>query len=128
SLDKDATSIPGIVLTEADQIAKSEEVTLDYPEAGKTTNLYYVYTKNPVAAADVTAKYVDTEGNKISDDVVKSGNIGDKYMTEQKEIAGYTFKEMGKDSAAVSGDFTDKAQTVTYVYTKDPIAAADVTA
>lgn len=44
-----------------------------------------------------------------------------KFTTEQKEIAGYTFKEMGKDSAAVSGDFTDKAQTVTYVYTKDKV-------
>ena len=80
------------------------------------------------AGEDVTAKYVDTEGNKISDDVVKSGNIGEKYTTEQKAIDGYTFKEMGKDSAAVSGDFTDKAQTVTYVYTKNPVAAADVTA
>ncbi|MDG6191605.1 MucBP domain-containing protein [Lactococcus garvieae] len=88
----------------------------------------YVYTKNPVKAADVISKYVDTEGNKISDDVVKSGNIGDKYTTEEKDIDGYTFKEMGKDSAAVSGDFTDKDQTVTYVYTKNPVAAADVTA
>lgn len=88
----------------------------------------YVYTKNPVKAADVIAKYVDTAGNKISDDVVKSGNIGDKYTTELKDIEGYTFKEMGKDSAAVSGDFTDKAQTVTYVYTKNPVAAANVTA
>src|SRR5699024_11580365 len=81
-----------------------------------------------IAAADVIAMYGDIVGNKLSDDVVKCGNIGEKYTTEQKDIEGYTFKEMGKDSAAVSGDFTDKAQTVTYVYTKDPIAAADVTA
>lgn len=33
SLDKEVISILGIVLTEADQIAKSEEVTLDYPKA-----------------------------------------------------------------------------------------------
>jgi polyhydroxyalkanoate synthesis regulator phasin len=127
TLNTKATSIPGVILSGNDKIASSEEQTLDYPEAGKVTNLYYVYTKDPVAAADVTAKYVDTEGNKISDDVVKSGNIGDKYTTEQKDIEGYTFKEMGKDSAAVSGDFTAKAQTVTYVYTKNPVAAADVT-
>jgi hypothetical protein len=93
--------------------------------SGQFTNqaqtVTYVYTKNPVAATDVTAKYVDTEGNTISDDVVNSGNIGDKYTTEQKAIDGYTFKEMGKDSAAVSGEFTDQTQTITYVYTKDKV-------
>lgn len=30
---------------------------------------------------DVTAKYVDTDGNSISDDVIMSGNIGDNYTT-----------------------------------------------
>ncbi|EGO8651620.1 hypothetical protein EFL05_12090, partial [Enterococcus faecalis] len=58
----------------------------------------YVYVKNPVKAAEVTAKYVDTEGNKISDNVVKTGNIGDDYSTEQKEIDGYTFKEVRGNS------------------------------
>jgi LPXTG-motif cell wall-anchored protein len=85
----------------------------------------YVYTKSPVAGSDVTAKYVDTEGNKISEDVVKSGNIGEDYTTEQKEIEGYTFKEVQGDA---SGKFTDQAQTVTYVYTKNPLAGSDITA
>ncbi|WP_160321432.1 MucBP domain-containing protein, partial [Lactococcus lactis] len=73
----------------------------------------------------VTAKYVDTDGNKISDDVVKSGNVGDAYTTEQKTIDGYTFKEV---QGIATGTFTDQVQTVTYVYTKDPIAGGDVTA
>jgi LPXTG-motif cell wall-anchored protein len=34
---------------------------------------------------------------------------------------------MSKDSAAVSGDFTAKAQTVTYVYTKDKVNPATPT-
>ncbi|MFK4878836.1 MucBP domain-containing protein [Lactococcus petauri] len=91
----------------------------------KAQTVTYVYTKNPVTAADVTAKYVDTEGNKISDDVVKSGNIGDVYSTEQKDIEGYTFKEVQGNPI---GQFTDTPQTVTYVYTKNPVKAADVTA
>ncbi|HAP5720103.1 TPA: hypothetical protein IU257_000998, partial [Enterococcus faecalis] len=73
TLNTKVTSIPGVVLSGNDKIASSEEQTLDYPEAGKVTNLYYVYTKDPVKAGDITAKYVDTEGNKISEDVVKSG-------------------------------------------------------
>ncbi|EOH1637322.1 MucBP domain-containing protein [Enterococcus faecalis] len=75
----------------------------------------YVYVKNPVKAAEVTAKYVDTEGNKISDNVVKTGNIGDDYSTEQKEIDGYTLKEVQGNP---TGKYTEQAQTVTYVYLK----------
>ncbi|BDH80595.1 MucBP domain-containing protein [Lactococcus lactis] len=85
----------------------------------------YVYTKDPIAGGDITAKYVDTDGNKILDDVVKSGNVGDSYTTEQKTIDGYTFKEL---QGIATGTFTDQVQTVTYVYTKDPIAGGDVTA
>ncbi|EKB7628938.1 MucBP domain-containing protein [Enterococcus faecalis] len=85
----------------------------------------YVYVKNPVKAAEVTTKYVDTEGNKISDEVVKTGNIGDDYTTEQKAIDGYTFKEVRGNP---TGKFTDQPQTVTYVYVKNPVKTAEVTA
>ncbi|MFG5434053.1 MucBP domain-containing protein [Enterococcus faecalis] len=78
----------------------------------------YVYVKNPVKAAEVTTKYVDTEGNKISDEVVKTGNIGDDYTTEQKAIDGYTFKEVRGNP---TGKFTDQVQTVTYMYMRDKI-------
>ncbi|EPD1725686.1 MucBP domain-containing protein [Enterococcus faecalis] len=78
----------------------------------------YVYVKNPVKTAEVTAKYVDTDGNKISDEVVKSGNVGDDYTTEQKAIDGYTFKEVRGNP---TGKFTDQVQTVTYVYMRDKI-------
>ncbi|MBO6438037.1 hypothetical protein EY653_03640 [Enterococcus faecalis] len=81
----------------------------------------YVYVKNPVKAAEVTTKYVDTEGNKISDEVVKTGNIGDDYTTEQKAIDGYTFKEVRGNP---TGKFTDQPQTVTYVYMKYKIYPA----
>ncbi|WP_228070328.1 MucBP domain-containing protein [Enterococcus faecalis] len=73
----------------------------------------------PVKGGDVTARYIDTEGNKISDYVVKSGNVGDDYTTEQKAIVGYTFKEVQGNA---TGQFTDQAQTVTYVYTKKKIS------
>lgn len=66
---------------------------------------------NSKGAVNVT--YIDTEGNKISEDVVKSGNIGEDYSTDQKEIEGYTFKAVQGD---VSGKFTDQVQTVTYIY------------
>ena len=90
--------------------------------SGQFTNqaqtVTYIYTKNLISGADVTAKYVDTDGNSISEDIVKSGNIGDDYSTKQKEIAGYAFKEV---QGNVSGQFTNQAQTVTYVYTKSKV-------
>ncbi|MGV8956423.1 MucBP domain-containing protein [Lactococcus lactis] len=91
----------------------------------QTQTVTYVYAKDPIAGGDVTAKYVDKDGNKISDDVVKSGNVGDYYTTEQKTIDGYTFKEV---QGIATGTFTDQVQTVTYVYTKDSVAAGNVTA
>ncbi|NHI76383.1 DUF5011 domain-containing protein [Lactococcus petauri] len=72
----------------------------------------------PVKGGDVTAKYIDTNGNKISDDAVKTGNVGETYITEQKSIEGYIFKEVQGNT---TGQFTDQAQTVTYVYTKNEI-------
>ena len=75
------------------------------------------YTKTPVAGGNVTAKYVDENGNPIADDVIASGNVGDPYSTTQKDVPGYTFKEVQGNP---TGSFTDQDQTVTYVYTKNP--------
>ena len=62
----------------------------------------YVYRKNPVAAT-VTVKYIDTQGNSISDYIPLSGNVGQEYTTEQKIISGYTFKEVqGNKSGLLS--------------------------
>ncbi|WP_349550562.1 MucBP domain-containing protein [Leuconostoc pseudomesenteroides] len=87
-----------------------------YTDAEQTVT--YVYTKDPVKGGNVTAKYVDEQGNSLSDNVILSGNVGDQYTTEQKDIAGYTFKAVEGNE---SGTYTDAEQTVTYVYTKDPV-------
>ncbi|EOH98803.1 hypothetical protein UAY_02071 [Enterococcus moraviensis ATCC BAA-383] len=83
----------------------------------------YVYSKNPVQASDITVKYQDDNGNKLADDVVKTGMIGEAYATEQKEMDGYIFKEVLGNA---TGFFTDQPQTVTYVYSK--VQMANVTA
>ncbi|MFW8597325.1 MucBP domain-containing protein [Enterococcus innesii] len=90
----------------------------------------YVYTKNPIPAADVTVEYVDTEGNEIHASQTISGNVGDSYdaSTEkyQLKIEGYTLDE-SQLPEDLKGVFSETAQTVTYVYTKNPIPAADIT-
>ncbi|WP_276405023.1 MucBP domain-containing protein, partial [Lactococcus garvieae] len=53
-----------------------------------------------------------------------SGNVGEAYTSTQKTVSGYTFKEV---QGSATGTFTDSPQTVTYVYTKDKVAGANVT-
>ncbi|MDO0893503.1 MucBP domain-containing protein [Enterococcus sp. B1E4] len=90
----------------------------------------YIYTKNPVPAADVTVEYVDTEGNEIHASQTISGNVGESYDASTKNyqlvIEGYTLDESQLPENS-KGMFSETAQTITYVYTKNPIPAADVT-
>ena len=85
-----------------------------FTEAEQTVT--YVYTKDPVAGANVIAKYVDDKGNSINDNAVLNGNVGDAFTTDQKIIPGYTFKEVQGNT---TGTYTDTEQVVTYVYTKN---------
>ena len=85
----------------------------------------YVYTKDPVVGGSVIAKYVDAAGNTISDNAFKSGDVGDDYKTVQKTIPGYNFKKI---QAPEFGQFTTQEQTLTNVYTKDPVVGGNVIA
>ena len=108
--------IPGYTFIKMGDGSLSASGTLT--KAGNNGTVTYVYTKNPVAGGNVTAKYVDENGNPIADNVVSSGNVGDPYSTTQKDVPGYTFKAVQGNP---TGSFTDQAQTVTYVYTKNPV-------
>jgi len=83
-----------------------------------------VIIESPVVGADVTIQYQDIDGNTIAPNIVKSGNIGDSYSSEQLTIEGYTFKEIIGNP---TGTFTDSDQMVYYIYTKNvsPIEPID---
>lgn len=68
----------------------------------------------------VIVTYLDTEGNEIapSETVASDLVVGTAYTTEKKDISGYTFKEMGTDSAPANGEVVEGTQTVIYVYEK----------
>ena len=79
-------------------------------------------------ASDLTVKYQDISGNKIADFKTVSGNVGDAYDvstdTYKQNINGYTFKEV---QGQTTGTLSDQGQTVTYVYTKNPVEAKPLT-
>ncbi|EPX7432782.1 class 1 internalin InlJ [Listeria monocytogenes] len=77
----------------------------------------YVYTKNIVAAEPVTVNYVDDTGKTLAPSETLNGNVGDTYNTTAKQIEGYT---LSTKPTNVTGQFTSSAQTVNYIYTKNP--------
>ncbi|MFG5372682.1 MucBP domain-containing protein, partial [Enterococcus faecalis] len=86
----------------------------------KEQSITFIYTKNPVKAKDLTVFYQDTDGNDISKSKVVPGNIGDTFNETPLEIEGYTFKEV-KDNTPTEGTLSDKEQSITFIYTKNPI-------
>ncbi|EAC7892569.1 MucBP domain-containing protein [Listeria monocytogenes] len=87
----------------------------------------YKYTKSAVPAGDVTVQYVDQDGKEVHASQTIRGNVGEAYDANTPEykltIAGYSL-DTAKLPTNASGDFSNQAQLVTYVYTKE---AADVT-
>ncbi|EAK8930802.1 class 1 internalin InlJ [Listeria monocytogenes] len=77
----------------------------------------YVYTKNIVAAEPVTVNYVDATGKTLAPSETLNGNVGDSYNATAKQIDGYT---LSAEPTNATGQFTSSAQTVNYIYTKNP--------
>ena len=125
STEKYQLSIEGYTIDQSQLPENSKGV---FSETAQTVT--YVYTKNPIPAADVTVEYVDTEGNEIHASQTINGNLGDSYDASTEEyqltIEGYTLDESQLPENS-KGVFSETAQTITYIYTKNPIPAADVT-
>ncbi|EDH0917600.1 MucBP domain-containing protein [Listeria monocytogenes] len=73
----------------------------------------------PVKGGDVTIQYKDTTGAVLADSTTLSGNVGENYTTTAKTIDGYSLTTTPTNA---NGTFSTNPQTVTYTYTKDPIA------
>ncbi|WP_349534040.1 MucBP domain-containing protein [Leuconostoc citreum] len=95
---------------------ESEEATAITLNVNNNMTLHF--DSKSIISAKVTAKYVDEQGNAISDNTVLYGNLGEAYQTERKSIAGYTFKAVEGNT---NGAYSEQEQTVTYVYTKDAV-------
>ncbi|EBF6244021.1 class 1 internalin InlJ [Listeria monocytogenes] len=76
----------------------------------------YVYTKNIEAAEPITVNYVDANGKTLAPSETLNGTIGDTYKATAKQIDGYT---LSAEPTNATGQFTNSAQTVNYIYTKN---------
>ncbi|STY44794.1 Internalin-J precursor [Listeria grayi] len=87
----------------------------------KEQTVTYVYEK--ADGASVTVKYEDEKGNELAPSEKLSGKLDAPYETTAKNIAGWTVKTTPNNA---QGTFTDKEQTVTYVYEKADGASVTV--
>lgn len=73
----------------------------------------------PVAKGTVTFKYVDQDGKSLGiEDKTIEGTVGDKFSEDAPTVSGYTL-DTSKSKQTIDGTYTDKAQTFTFVYTKN---------
>ncbi|WP_225049274.1 MucBP domain-containing protein [Lacticaseibacillus kribbianus] len=115
----------------------SAALTGKFAKSAQTITLVYkhkeIQTSTPVEAGNLTIRYVDEKGNQIQTDTVKSGYVGNGYGVTASTIRDYDYVGLGDGSAALTGKFTNSAQTITLVYkhkeiqTVTPVEAGDLT-
>ncbi|MGY5261216.1 MucBP domain-containing protein [Lactiplantibacillus plantarum] len=87
-----------------------------------TQTVIYQYTRSN--AGHITVKYQDANGTTLAPDDVLTGDgqLGRPYQTSAKTIENY---RLIQTPANATGQFSDQAQTVIYVYTRED--AGDIT-
>ncbi|MBC1963847.1 MucBP domain-containing protein, partial [Listeria welshimeri] len=98
--------------------------TGEFTTKAQVVTYIYTQTPTPVEQGTVTVNYQDEQGNSLAPTETLKGDVGETYTTIQKDITGYDFKEVQGNT---TGEFTTKAQVVTYVYTQTPVPAANLT-
>ena len=81
---------------------------------GDTTVSYY-YTANGKTLANLTVKYVDQNGSKLTPDMVYTLESGDEYSIPVCAIQRYQV-DTDKYPANTTGTFTGEAKTITFTY------------
>ena len=99
---------------DSDKITNKVESKLEY---GKNTSSGEDETETEVFKGTVIARYLDENGEKIAPEVSNTGLGGSEYTTHEKEIYGYTLKEMPVNK---TGKYAAKETIyVDYIYTKN---------
>ncbi|NSU16079.1 MucBP domain-containing protein [Enterococcus faecalis] len=78
----------------------------------------FIFEKSPIPTSTVTVSYQDTDGNKLSEDIILTGTVGDSYTADQKIFEGYTFDSVQGSS---TGTYLNESQTVVFIYKKEPV-------
>ena len=82
-------------------------------------DIIVIYVYKHIEAGGVRVEYLDKEtGEKLAEDEVIKGNVGDEYKTERKVIENYQKAE--PEPTNKEGTMTEEEIVVTYYYEKIP--------
>ena len=107
--------------TKAEEIEGYELVEVKGQEKGEMTkeDIIIIYVYKHIEAGGVRVQYLDKEtGEKLAEDEILEGNIGDEYKTERKEIDNY--QKADPEPTNAEGTMTEEEIIVTYYYEKIP--------
>lgn len=100
--------------SESDLTVKNKvDAILTYGDNKKTSD---GETEDVVKSSKVVAIYVDEDDNELASSEEMTGLIDNEYTTEEKDILGYTLKEVPSNK---DGLYTEEEIIVKYVYTKN---------
>ena len=76
-------------------------------------NMQFTYS---IKEGTVITNYVDSDGNKLIDEITITDKVGNEYITEKKDFEGYTFITVEGET---EGTYIDGVIYVTYYYDKN---------
>ena len=108
-----------------DKYTTTSKVIYGYDLIEEPDNKFGTMTDEPITvtyvyalkSANVTVKYVDTDNNPLSEDLVINGKVFDEYTTAPKTIYGYNLISQTDNT---SGIMTEEPITVIYTYSLKP--------
>ena len=77
------------------------------------SDVFAVKAAHDKIKGDVVAKYVDKEGNELSDSITTTDVVGENYKTNAKDIYGYKLVDIEGEE---EGTYIDGTIYVTYIY------------
>lgn len=109
--------------TEEKTFDRYKLVRVDGDTTGEYINgtIYVTYVYDYIRG-NLVVNYVDSEGNKLTEEITSIDIIGNKYETIQKEFEGYTFISVDGET---TGEYIDGTIYVTYYYDKN-IGTGDI--
>ena len=100
----------------------SGEYSSEVNEDGKIENILAVKAAHDLLGK-VVINYVDSDGNKLTEEITLIDSVGENYTTIEKEFEGYTFIAV---EGPTTGEYIDGTIYVTYYYDKN-IGTGDIT-
>ena len=101
---------------EEDRVIKNRVESLIITDTSNT--LEDTFITNIEIKSTVVAEYIDTFGNKIANEIVKTNLVGNDYILDKLDINGYTLKEI---KGNVTGKYTKEDIIVTFIYEKNKV-------